>query len=334
MADLRTMLKRAKAYAEEAQTKVSNFAQVQAKINEFDQDGKDAIADYIKKYPKALTTAMEKTAFEFDAFISDMTKTTITVMDNVQKTKTALSYLSSSSGGGYTDPTSKKLMSDYAESYKISFIVMCVKIVLFFLVLAYIFTMRNLILTLAMFAGVVVVWYSWMFVVNFFEGNNTGGGDTNKGKLCADGTPSDAIGSNCLNVCSTATDIFSSDTYVSCADSPFKCCPDGTQSPDVGLTGCAPTLAACATSLYGYCPDLKSERTDPEGSTCNWTNYKGNCAVTEFGCCPNGTTKLDKLGSNCTLASTCGFSAFGCCMDGTNRDDLAGSNCKENILTE
>jgi hypothetical protein len=66
----------------------------------------------------------------------------------------------------------------------------------------------------------------------------------------------------------------------------------------------------------------------------------GGCAVTEFGCCDDGTTsRANKYGSNChsvmptpspskKMIGGCAVTEFGCCDDGTtSRTNKYGTNC-------
>lgn len=70
--------------------------------------------------------------------------------------------------------------------------------------------------------------------------------------------------------------------------------------------------------------------------------FKGMCRTatgeqveSEFGCCPDGTSKVDAEGTNCTGSAnyTCKsskgdvMSAYGCCADGEPMTDATGKNC-------
>ena len=327
MADLRSLLKQAKRDAEEAKTNVDNLGQVRENIKELDRKSLEAINDFVKNYPNSLTSSIEINEGKIEEYASRIQDTSIRLQQKVQSAKGTLAFLTKSKEGGYRDVTSHRMMLDYAAEYKIAYFVVICKIILFFVILTNIFSKRNLFLTIAVTVGVVVIWYSWNFILNFFNSPRIGG-DTDKNKKCADGiTPANSTGSNCKNTCPGPVDsVFSS--YTSCGESPFGCCPDGTPSLDASGNSCAPILA-CASSQFGCCPDLLSERVDPEGTECDWSSYddQDKCAETVYGCCPNGNVKLDKEGSNCTIGSRCGSSAFGCCPKGTERSDLAGSNC-------
>ena len=75
--------------------------------------------------------------------------------------------------------------------------------------------------------------------------------------------------------------------------------------------------------------------------------FKGTCKTatgekveSEFGCCPDGTSKADADGTNCTGAAsfTCksstgeAVSAYGCCSDGSPMTDAAGKNCAAAVV--
>lgn len=320
MADLKSILKTARQNAADAKTYIANLGQVREKINSFNTDGNAAIDDFIDKYPDALTTAMEDNNTDMNKYTKEIVDTSIRLQKQVESAKSTLALLSGSVDGGFKDLTSQKIMLDFAATYKVLYIVVCCKVVLFFVVMAYIFTARNAFLTFATFVAVVVVFYTWTFIVNFFEGNNTGGGDVS-GKLCADGTESNATGSNC-----PPKPPAPQEPYISCDLSPFGCCSDGTPSKTAERKTCAQPLA-CGSTVYGCCPDGLTDRNDENGTNCEWEYFSTECADTQFGCCPNGLTKINAEGSNCTSASVCGISAFGCCPKGELREDVAGSNC-------
>lgn len=324
MADLQTFLKNAERDAKEAQRNVDTLDVVEAKIASFDQRATKAISDFVDNYPDSTTKGIETIESELEDYTAQIEDTTLRLQQKVEHAKSTLAQFDQSAKGGYTDLTSKRLLLDYAEQYKLSYIVICAKAALFVAVLSFIFTWRNAVLTAATSATVVIVWYTWHFVLSFFTGRRPSGGDTTKGKLCPDGTASNATGSNCDTCPSTKSVVAVG--YTSCSKTPFGCCPNGMPSNDADGSGCGPPLA-CASTQFGCCPDGLSARTDASGSQCEWTNYGRSCTNTEFGCCPNGSTKLDDEGSNCTNASACGKTAFGCCTDGKPRLDFLGSNC-------
>jgi hypothetical protein len=326
MADLKSILKTARQNAADAKMFLANLSQVRDKINDFDTKGKAAIESFIDDYPDALTGAMEDNNTKMTEHTKQIVDYSIGLQRQVESAKSTLALITASADGGYTDPTSQKILLDLSATYKVLYIVVCCKVVIFFVTMAYIFSMRNAFLTFATFVAVVVVYYTWTFIVNFFEGNNTGGGDTNEGKLCSDGTESNANGSNC-----PAKPPAPQTPYYSCDQSPFGCCVNGLPSKTADRKGCAQPLV-CASTLYGCCPDGLTERLDETGTNCDFTYYDSSCADSQFGCCPNGMVKIDAEGTNCTLASACGVSAFGCCPDGELRTDIAGSDCAENKL--
>lgn len=323
MADLQTFLKNAERDAKEAQRNVDTLHVVDEKIASYDDRVKRAIVNFVEKYPDSTTKGIENIASELEDYTSQIADTTLRLQQKVEHAKSTLALFDKSAKSGYNDLTSKRLLLDYAEQYKQAYIVVCAKAALFVVVLSFIFTWRNVFLTAATSAAVVIVWYTWHFVLSFFTGRRPRGGDTTKGKLCPDGTASDATGSNCSTCPEKAAVAVG---YTSCAKTPFGCCPNGRPSNDADGSGCGPPLA-CASTQYGCCPDGISHRTDASGSQCDWTDYRKSCTNTEFGCCPNGATKIDDEGSNCTNASACGKTAFGCCTDGKPRIDFAGSNC-------
>jgi hypothetical protein len=321
MADLKTLLKNARKDAQEAKTNVDNLNQVETNIEKLDQAGLDAIADFVENYPDGLTRGIDASQANIDRYTSLIQDTSIRLQQKVENAKTTLALMTKSKQGGYDDPTSKRMMLDYADEYKVSYVVVCAKAVIFVATLAVIYTPRNVFLTFATTAVVVLVWYTWAFLIEFFRNLHPKEVKL-KDRKCPDGTPSNATGSNCKDTCPDTT----ANTFMSCEQSPFGCCPDGSTSPDAEMKGCPPPLA-CGSTEFGCCPDRLSERTDAEGSYCDWTYFRGDCSKTTYGCCPNGSIKEDADGSNCTLTSSCGLTAFGCCPNGDPRDDLAGSNC-------
>ena len=200
MADLRSMLEKAKKDAEDAKTNVKNLDKVEQNISDMDKKAVKAITLYVEQYPNTLTNAMDANAKKIDDYTARIQDTSIRLQKQVDNAKSTLALLTGSKDKGYIDITSAKLMLDYAEEYKIAYIVVICKTILFFIILTFIYSRRNLFLTFAVSCSVVILWYSWNFLLNFFRGNNIGGG-TEKGKLCADGTPSDATGSNCEKTC-------------------------------------------------------------------------------------------------------------------------------------
>ena len=324
MADLQTFLKNAERDAKEAQRNVDTLPVVEANIASYDERATQAISDFVTDYPDSTPTGIDTIASELDDYTSLIEDTTLRLQQKVERAKSTLAQFDQSAKAGYNDLTSKRLLLDYADQYKQSYIVICAKAALFVAVMSFIFTWRNAFLTAVTSTAVVIVWYTWHFILSFFTGRKPEGGDTTNGKLCPDGTASDATGSNCNTCPSTKAAV--PVNYMSCSKTPFGCCPNGMPSNDADGSGCGPPLA-CASTQFGCCPDGLSARTDASGSQCEWTNYGRSCTNTEFGCCPNGSTKLDDEGSNCTNASACGKTAFGCCTDGKPRLDFLGSNC-------
>ena len=322
MADLKALLKNAQKDADDAKRNVENLGKVRSKIDTFDQNGTKAIELYAAGYPDSLPIMIEENAAKLETYTAAIQDTSISLQRKVEKAKNTLALLTKSADNGYMDATSRRMMLDYADMYKVTYLVVCAKVVLFVVVMCIIYSRRNLVLTIAATVLVVVVWYSWKFTLYFF--NNLKSRESQEGKLCSDGTPSNATGSNCKDSCATKGE--KTPIYRSCEQSPFGCCNDGSPSIDVNGTTCNGPLA-CATSRFGCCPDGLSERTDISGSKCDWTYFSGDCSSSMFGCCPNGSIKQDEDGSNCTMNSACGMSAFGCCPDGQEQVDLAGSNC-------
>jgi hypothetical protein len=322
MADLKTLLKNAKQDAKDAQENVDGLDKVEQNIRTYDQNGKTAIANYIDQYPNAITSAMDENAIKLDQYTASIQDTSIRLQQKVEHAKSTLALLTKSADSGYMDVTSKRMMLDYAEEYKIAFLIICAKAVIVCVTMAFIYSRKNLFLTVATFVAVVVVWYSWNFILYFFQSN--GGTYTEAEKLCADGTPANSTGSNCAEACTKSDD--GPEEYTSCSENPFGCCIDGASRIDASGSACSVPLA-CMSTLYGCCPDGLMARTDASGSQCDWTALRGDCAMSKYGCCPNGITKVDERGSNCKPVSLCGITAFGCCPNGDDREDLAGSNC-------
>jgi hypothetical protein len=57
--------------------------------------------------------------------------------------------------------------------------------------------------------------------------------------------------------------------------------------------------------------------------------FKSNCALSTYGCCPDGIKSKSSLNDTCDeVANSCSTSTFNCCADGkTAKNDAAGSNC-------
>ena len=316
------MLQNAKANTLDIQTNSKNIHRTKEELDRIVSDGRTAARVFAEGYPDTTPLAMNQAENKLNKFTAKLESDSLTLQQKVEKSKETLEKIKLASENNYTDATSRKMMYDYAESYKLAYILVWVKV---FVVVALMYFMRsrqNFIMLVVVFVAVVLLWYSWTMIKHFLMGRNPKGGDTGDGKLCADGTPSDATGSNC----STTTNPAQPPTvYMACEDTPFGCCPDGMPSPDAEGAGCVAALT-CASSTYGCCPDGLSMRTDASGSTCDYT-YFGDCTASKFGCCSNGLIKQDEVGSNCTPANLCGFSAFGCCSNGSNRADFAGTNC-------
>jgi hypothetical protein len=92
------------------------------------------------------------------------------------------------------------------------------------------------------------------------------------------------------------------------------------------------------TPLFFECPQDGSCPCRQAGRNCPWrcrycNNYRMNCALTRYGCCPNGRTpRLNPIGSNCfpnpPRPMNCAGTRYGCCPDGkTVKKNYRGSNC-------
>jgi hypothetical protein len=233
--------------------------------------------------------------------------------ENVAKSQAALE----AAGGDLDklDPTSRRTMLDFADQYKLAYYVLWAKVFLAAGVLYMVFSLENVVLSLAITAAIAIVWYIINLLIALYRGRNPKGGSTEEGKMCGDGvTPMVGDGENCPDICTK-------DTYVACNQGSFaKCCWDGT--PFDGES--CPTVpeGSCYESQYGCCPDGKTARTATGGCP-----EVVACASSQFGCCPNGQPRTDATDESCTFQSPCGFTAFGCCENSTPKTDAAGSNC-------
>jgi hypothetical protein len=211
------------------------------------------------------------------------------------------------------DSTSRRTMLDFADTYKLNYYVVWLKVVFIVGLLYFLFSTKNVILSVAIGLVIAILWYFYTFLMSLFTGRNPKGGNMDKEKMCADGvTPSDATGSNCPAVCTA-------ETYVACNKSPAgKCCWDG--YADNGSCNPMPAASSCFNSQYGCCADGVTPRTATGGC-----ETELDCTLSEFGCCPNGQSRTSDGG--CSFQSPCAFSAFGCCPNGTNKSNVLGTNC-------
>lgn len=323
MADLKGLLQRAKSDSEEIDRTVKTIGKTKKAIEKLKKEGYSAIDAYVETFPDMTTSRIDANAKTITKLTTQLGDASLSLQKKVEDSKATLDQLRKSKEGGFSDATSRKMMLDYAEEYKISFLVVWAKVVIVIVATYLMWSTQNMLYTLATMVAVVIVWYTWSFIVHFFTGRNPSGGD--KPRTCADGTAANATGSNC-STCPTVDNV-PTNLYMSCEESVNGCCSNGMPNLHDDLEKC-PAARACAASKYGCCPDGDTERTDINGNNCDWTYYEGNCSESKFGCCPNGLLKEDEKGTNCTPANACGFSAFGCCPDGSDRDDLAGSNCR------
>ena len=123
MADLRSMLEKAKKDAEDAKTNVKNLDKVEQNITDMDKKAVKAITLYVEQYPNTLTNAMDANAKKIDDYTARIQDTSIRLQKQVDNAKSTLALLTGSKDKGYIDITSAKLMLDYAEEYKIAYIV-------------------------------------------------------------------------------------------------------------------------------------------------------------------------------------------------------------------
>ena len=229
------------------------------------------------------------------------------------------------------DSTSRRTMLDFADQYRLAYYVVWVKVVLIGVIVYFLYSQQNLLLSAAVFVAITLVWYVWVYLLAMYRGRNPRAGDTDTGKLCGDGvTLSDETGSNCPAVCTA-------ETYVACNKSVYgKCCWNGNPFTDATGSACAPQPSdpeSCFNSAYGCCPDGLTNRKDPTARVHldkSLDTYGcalvPDCKTSEFGCCPNGTARTS-INDDCTFQSPCAFSAFGCCADGSNKTNAEGSAC-------
>jgi hypothetical protein len=322
MADLKALLQRAKSDSEEIDRTVKTIGKTKSAIEKLKKEGFAAIDAYVETFPDMTTSRIDANAKTITKLTGQLGDASLSLQKKVEDSKATLDQLRKAKEGGFSDATSRKMMLDYAEEYKISFLVVWAKVVVVIVATYLMWSTQNILYTLATMVAVVIVWYTWSFIVHFFTGRNPSGGD--KPRKCPDGTEANATGSNC-NTCPTVDNV-PINLYMSCEESVNGCCSNGMPSMHEDLKKC-PVARSCAASEFGCCPDGDTERTDRNGNNCDWTYYEGDCSESKFGCCANGLLKEDEKGTNCTPANACGFSAFGCCPDGSDRDDLAGSNC-------
>jgi len=323
MADLNNMLKRAQADSIDIRQKVKNIPMMENSISSLTKDTEISIQKFVDNYPNSMTTGVEVLLNRFSQWTEILHGETVRLQARLEESKATIARLTKAASVDYSDATSRKMMQDYGNQYQVSYVTIWAKVAL--VVVGFVLLRKpfNIAIVLLVALVMVVVMFLWRFVMEFFSRKNPRGGSTDKGKTCADGSPSNATGSNC-STCNS--DKIASDVYLACEDTNFGCCSDGLPSLDAEMKSCV-APPTCMSSTFGCCPDGLSERTDASGSHCDWTYYEGNCADTKFGCCPNGAIKQDELGSNCTPANLCGMSAFGCCSDGALRIDASGSNC-------
>ncbi len=173
-----------------------------------------------------------------------------------------------------------------------------------------------------------------------------------------------------------------------CAGTQYGCCPDNVTSKNADGSNCpAPIDGGCAGTQYGCCPDNVTSK-NADGSNCMsaWS-YKGpnvtgfaasgpnnsgyvikgpngniyagttsNCALSQYGCCPDNVTSKNADGSNCVTGSVntysasgpnnsfyavqgpngnvftastanCSTSPYGCCPDNVTAKNMDGTNC-------
>ena len=323
MADLKGLLQRAKSDSDEIDRTAKTIGKTRAAIDKLKKEGFAAIDSYFEAFPDMTTTNIDANAKTVTKLTEQLGNASISLQKKVEDTRATLDQLRKSKGTGFSDATSRKMMLDYAEEYKISFLVVWAKVVIVIVATYLMWSTQNMFYTLATMVAVVIVWYTWSFIVHFFTGRNPSGGD--KPRTCADGTAANATGSNCSSTCPTVENV-PINLYMSCEESVNGCCSDGMPSMHEDLTKC-PAARTCAATEFGCCPDGETDRVDIHGTNCDWTYVEGDCSESKFGCCANGMLKADEKGTNCTPANACGFTAFGCCPDGSFRDDLAGSNC-------
>lgn len=259
--------------------------------------------------------ALIQTINKSNATVRKIADHTAESMENVESSQSALNV----DDPALMDSTSRRTMLDFADLYKLNYYVVWMKVILIVALLYFLFSLKNVLLSVGIGLGIAILWYVYTLLMSLFTGRNPRGGDTDKIKMCADGvTESDATGSNCPAVCNA-------DTYVACnKGASQKCCWDG--YADNGSCNPLPVASSCFNSTYGCCPDGTTSRTATGGC-----ETEVLCASSEFGCCPNGQSRTKD--GVCSFQSPCAFSAFGCCADGKNKVDALGSNCSTTALT-
>jgi hypothetical protein len=327
MANLKGLLDRVKDDKKNAELALGSVAKLETDISALETKGKDAIKFYSEKYPDASTATIDDVNKKLKDIADSLETTSFTLQQKIDQYETTLSGLESSAESGYSDVTSKKLLSDYSDEYRVAYVVVWFKVIAVVFIVYQMYSRKNLLFVAATAVAVVIVWYTWTFVQNFFTGLNPSGGNTEKGRLCADGvTEADATGSNCSTCPTKGTPA----PYKACKETPFGCCADGLPSTTSDMMSCAPSMA-CRSSLYGCCPDQTTAKIDVQGSNCDYKMFSSSCMTTTYGCCPNGMVKEDADGSNCSLVNFCGFGSFGCCPDGSFKSNAAGSNCQKKV---
>jgi len=123
-----------------------------------------------------------------------------------------------------------------------------------------------------------------------------------------------------------------------------------------GMKSLCPTGCAPPTGPYGGCTEVSNGRQlscpwgcsgsgqcsyDSDCANCSPRTVFNNpitpstaCTSSKFGCCSDGTTKIDNEGSNCPgynagISNACSASEYGCCADWTTKIDQVGSNCPD-----
>jgi hypothetical protein len=244
-----------------------------------------------------------------NANVAQVADRTAEMMDNVKSSHSTLNP----QDPDLMDATSRRTMLDFADMYKLNYYVVWLKVILIAAILYFLFSIKNFLLSISIGLAIAIVWYFYTFVMSMITGRNPRGGNTDKGKMCADGvTASDETGSNCPAVCNA-------ETYVACnKGASQKCCWDG--YADNGSCNPLPAASSCFNSPFGCCADGETPRTAAGGC-----ETETDCTLSEFGCCPNGQSRTKD--GDCSFQSPCAFSAFGCCPNGKNKSDALGSNC-------
>jgi len=125
-------------------------------------------------------------------------------------------------------------------------------------------------------------------------------------------------------------------TSMTCNDTEFGCCPDGTTVSTKDNANCPAAIVPqstgvnraiipCNQSTYGCCPDNMTI-SNITGSNCSGSTTKPPlCSRSQYGCCPDGNSVRNVDGSNCT--GGCSYSLYGCCPNGVTISNADHSNC-------